>query len=145
MNITNKTNITNNETDTINAIDPFERNLEYYANIDKVYWVPVDEIVTDNGIIPRDTPIPCIFVEEKDDKMYILQFDMSIENDMWVYTAWRKVIGIVHDVRVNVLLIHDMNLYMLDGTKINFDDLGRSNVWIDKDYLGKCGFKNSFN
>jgi hypothetical protein len=125
--------------------NPFERDLEYYATIDKVYWVPVDEIETNNGNIPRDTPIPCIFVEEKDDKMYILQFDMSIENDMWIYTAWRKVIGTMHDVRVNVLLIHNMRLYMLDGTEIMFDDLGRSNVWIDKEYLGKCGFKGVFN
>jgi hypothetical protein len=75
--------------------------------------------------------------------MHIIHFDMTIEFDKWRYTGWRKVLGISHDIRVDVLgishdirvdvlLIYDNKLYTLDGAEIEFNSLGRSDIWIDK-------------
>ena len=125
------------------SIDPYKRDLDYYETIDKVYWVPVSDILlNDGGIIRWNKPIPCLFVEVRDDNLYILQFDISIEFDIWRYTAWRKVIGVSHEIRVDVLLIQDNKLYTLEGQNVDFNSLGRSTVLIDKEFLGKCGIKD---
>lgn len=119
-----------------------ERNLEYYKHIDKVFWVPVDDIKLSNGnIIKQNERIPCIFVEKKNDKYFILQFDLSIEFDEWRYTAWRKVIGQIYNIRVEVLLINGNGLFELNGSEIKFEELGHSNVLVDKKYLAKCDLK----
>lgn len=46
-----------------------------------------------------------------------------------------------NNIRVGVLLINDHKLYTLEGKLVNFDPLGRSNVWIDKNLLGKIDIK----
>ena len=120
------------------------KNLQYYENSDKMFWVPTQDIkTTDKNFIKRNMPIPCIFVEEKCDKYYILQIDLSIKIDKYRYTAWRKVIGITYGIRVDVLLICNNNLYKLNGEKVCFEYLGRSDVNVDKQYLGKFDIKNN--
>jgi hypothetical protein len=124
--------------------DPFTRNLQYYEKIDKVFWVPYEDIILENkNVVKGNTSCPCIFVhvDEKTKQMKILQFDMSIEFDEYRYTAWRKVIGITYGIRVDVLLINDSKLFTLEGKEIDFGSLGRSDVWVDKKYLGKCDIK----
>jgi protein associated with RNAse G/E len=87
-------------------MNPYKRNLDYYENIDKVYWVPVKDICPPDGdIIKANTPTPFIYVESTPDQFKILQFDMDIEFDKWRYTAWSKVLGKSYDIRVEVLLI----------------------------------------
>ena len=80
-------------------INPYERDFEYYKNIDKVFWVPVKDILLPNGnIIKQNTPTPCIYVQDNHDHYSILQFDMSLENDKWRYTAWISyVVAILKD------------------------------------------------
>lgn len=127
-------------------VDPYQRDLTYYETIDKVFWVPVADISLASGqTIQGNTPTPCIFVEKDPEtkKMSILQFDMSIETDQWRYTAWRKVLGTMHGIRVDVLLIHSHRLFDLNGTEVEFDSLGRSNVWVDKNLLGKIDIKDT--
>jgi hypothetical protein len=128
--------------------DPYSRDIEYYETIDKVFWVPVSDIQLESGeIIKGNTPTSCIFVERNEDEeeenkgMSILQFDMSIEFDQWRYTAWRKVLGVMHGIRVDVLLISSHRLFTLDGVEVDFDSLGRSDIWIDKNLLGKIDIK----
>jgi hypothetical protein len=118
------------------------KDLNYYKTCDKVVWVPVHDIKCSNGnIIKADTPTPCIYVEDKDNKYYILQLDLSIKDDQFRYTAWRKVIGITYNIRVEVLLINNNQLFKLDGSEVLFNDLGRSTVNVNKEYLGKCDVK----
>lgn len=125
-------------------VNPYDRDLKYYNNIDKVYWVPYSDIILEiKDVIKGNTKVPCIFVEKKKDgNMDILQFDMSIELDEWRYTAWRKVLDVKNNIRVGVLLIWDDKLFTIEGKAIDFNSLGRSNIWIDKNLLGKIDIKN---
>ena len=115
------------------------RDLQYYKNIDKVYWVVAHDI---GNIFKRYEKIPCIFVQHtKDDKYLILKFDYNIEFDMFRYTAWRKVLGQTYGIRVDVLLIKDDKLYTLSGKEKKFSDLGRSEHLIDKQFLAVMDLK----
>lgn len=111
------------------------RDLSYYENINKVFWV----VASDNEHFKQYEKVPCIFVETsitKNRKMdrKILQFDNEIEFDEYHYTAWRKVIGKKYGIYVDVLLIKDEKLYTLDCIEVDFDTLGRSNVIVDKNF-----------
>ncbi len=126
------------------SVDPYKRDLNYYETIDKVFWVPVNDVILPDGeVIKADNPTPCIYAEEKDGKYNILQFDMSIEFDKWRYTAWRKVLGISYGIRVEVFLIYKNKLYTLEGKEIDFNSFGRSDIWIDKKFLGRCDVKDT--
>ena len=119
-----------------------DRDLSYYENINKVFWV----VASDNDHFKQYEKVPCIFVEtiikngKKDRK--ILQFDNEIEFDEYHYTAWRKVIGKKYGIYVDVLLIKDGKLYTLDCVEIDFDTLGRSDVMVDKKFLGIMAINN---
>ena len=110
------------------------RDFEYYKNANKIFWIVNDDV---NENIERNKVVPCIFVEKKDDEYFILQIDPSIKDDKYKYTIWRKFIGKIYNIRVDVLLISDDNLYTLKNEKVNFDDLKRSNIVIDRQYLAK--------
>lgn len=121
-----------------------DRDLSYYENVSKVFWV----VASDNKNFKQYENVPCIFVEisttkngNKDRK--ILQFDNEIEFDEYHYTAWRKVIGEKYDIYVDVLLIKDGKLYTLDCMEVDFDTLGRSDVIIDKKFLGIMAINNA--
>jgi len=120
-----------------------KRDLHYYQTIDKVYWVPINDITNQDGqiLIKRDSKVPCIFVEKTPDQDKILKFDYEIEHDEYRYTAWRKVIGITYNIHVGIYLIHDDCLLTLAGDVVNFNSLGRSDVLIDKQYLGMIDIK----
>lgn len=109
------------------------RNLAYYRDINKVFWV----IAHDMGPFKQYEKIPCIFVESCPGVMKILKFDYEIEFDEFQYTAWRRLIGQIYGIRVDVLLIHNGTLYKLDGTTVDFANLRRSSVLVDKKYLAR--------
>ena len=72
-----------------------------------------------------------------------MQLDESISLDTFKYTAWRKVMGKAYGIYIDVLLIiSDASgtnaLYTLNGRKVTFDQLGRSDRVIDKKYLAIC-------
>ncbi len=126
----------------ITMYDPYLRDLEYYKNIDKVFWVVINDISLSNGeVLKANIPIPCIYTEVSGGKLHILQFDSSIEFDGWRYTAWRKVLGTAYNIRVEVLLIHGDRLYKITGEEVFFDSLGRSDILVSKEYLGKYDLK----
>jgi adenylate cyclase class 2 len=108
------------------------KNLAYYALQNKVYWVVNEDL---NDKIKRNDKVPCIYVEKKDNKYKILQFDETIKLDSLKYTAFRKLLGITYNIYVDVLLICDDKLYTLQNEIIDFADLERSNVVVDKKYL----------
>lgn len=111
------------------------KDLQYYVNQNKVFWVLSDDI---NNDLKRKQIVPCIFVEHTNDEKYlILQFDESIKFDGFKYTAWRKLIGIHYNIWVDVLLISNNILVTLDGKTVDFSELGRSTVVVDKKYLAK--------
>lgn len=123
-----------------------DRNLTYYSEIDKVYWVVVEAF----GPFTRYTEVPCIFVESRPDgKLCILQFEAAIEHDNYIYTAWRRRLGQVTGRRIDVLLIHQNG----DGSKelwrlstkqrIQFNSLGRSHLCIPASELGRMRAKHS--
>jgi hypothetical protein len=116
------------------------RDLEYYRNIDKVFWVIANDI---KDLFEQYQKIPCIFVEKSENnKMKILKFDYDIEFDEYRYTCWRKVIGTVYKIYIDVLLIKDDKLYNLTGDEILFSSLERSDHLVDKKYLGIMDIKN---
>ena len=124
-------------------MDPYNRDLNYYKSVDKVYWVPVSDISLSNGrVIKQNTPTPCVYVHDDNGVYRILQFDLLIEFDNWRYTAWRKVLGQTYNIRVDVLLIDGNELFTLEGKEVLFEDLQRSDIWIDKEYLAKCDIKS---
>jgi adenylate cyclase class IV len=111
------------------------RDFNYYKSTNKVFWTLNTTI---NSYLFDNQTVPCIFVERVGGKYYILQLDFEITQDKYLYTAWRKIIGKSYDIWVDVLLIaSDDKLYTLDGNVIHFDDLGRSNVVVDKKYLAR--------
>ena len=110
------------------------KDLEYYLKEQKVYWV-VNQNINEN--IKANDIVPCIFVETKNNKMYMLQLDLDIKLDDHKYTAWRKLIGTIYGIKVEVLLIYEDVLYTLNNRKISFNDIGRSNTYVDKQYLAK--------
>lgn len=111
------------------------RDLNYYKNTNKIFWTLNDTI---NEYLIDNQTIPCIFVEKKENIYYILQLDLNIKYDDYKYTGWRRLIGKIYNIYVDVLLIASNDkLYTLDGQIINFYDLKRSNVIVDKKYLGK--------
>lgn len=114
------------------------KTLDYYASQNKVYWVVNKDI---NKDIKSNDIIPCIFVEKIDNELYILQFEESIKFDHYKYTAWRKLIGEIYNIYVDVLLIHDNSLYTLNNENIDFNKLKRSSKIIDKNYLAKIEYK----
>ena len=117
----------------MNYTEEHKRDLQYYKNINKVFWV----IAEDNEHFSQYEKVPCIFVERcKDDTLKILKFDYSIEFDNYHYTAWRKVIGEIYGIYVDVLLIKESKLYTLDCKEIMFETLQRSDCVVDKKYLG---------
>ena len=115
-----------------------KKDLEYYSNTNKVFWVVNKDV---NDKIKANDIVPCIFVEKKVENgacwMGILQLDESIKFDNFKYTTWRKFIGELHGIYVDVLLISDGSLYKLDGTVVDFSDLGRSSVKVGGEYLAK--------
>lgn len=112
---------------------PDERDLSYYKNQSKVFWVIAEDFPVANW--KRYDVIPCLFVEQFDDGSYgIIQLDPTIAADDYQYTAWRKLIGQEYDFRAEVLLIDVVRdtLYTLQGNEISFDTLSRSSRLIDK-------------
>lgn len=110
------------------------KTFDYYKNTNKVFWYvnkDIDKYFKANDIVP------CIYVENKGDKKLILQFDESIKFDEYKYTVWRKFIGKQYNIHVDVLLICNDMLINLNGDEIKFQDLGRSDAVINKDYLAK--------
>ena len=109
------------------------KTLEYYQNANKIFWVINKDI---NQYIKANDIVPCLIVEKtSDNKNLIIQLSESIKFDDYQYTVWRKFIGKVYNIRVDVLIIYDNKLYTLDNQIIEFNSLGRSNVIVDKKYL----------
>lgn len=118
------------------------RDLAYYQNIDKVLWECGFDITCEDGTqFARYQRVPCLFVEKAGDDHRIIDFDHDIEMDNYRYTAWRKVIGVEYNIRVEVYLIHNMQLYTLDGKLVDFDNLGQSNILVDSKFLGVMDIK----
>jgi hypothetical protein len=115
-----------------------ERDLNYYQNIDKVYWECGCNI---KDLFKHFERVPCLFVEKSKEGPKVLDIDHDIEFDEYRYTAWRKVIGISYGIRTGVYLIKDLKLYTLEGEEYDFDKLGRSDIMIDKKYLGIMDIK----
>lgn len=116
------------------------RDLDYYASQDKIFWVVNKDI---NDEIRANDIVPCIFVERRNDKtMGILQLDWDIKLDDYKYTAWRRLIGDIYAIYVDVLLIKNKKLYRLSGEMVDFDQLDRSDVTVDKKYLAKFSVTN---
>ena len=109
--------------------------------IGKVFWVVGEPFVP----FKQYQKVPCIFLEKtKTGQLQILQFENRIERDPYEYTAWRKLSGQQHDIRVEVLLIDPQsnNLWRMDThTIITFSSLGRSQTKIQSTWLGKMGLK----
>lgn len=118
-----------------------QKDLEYYSKQNKVFWVVNKDI---NEFIKANDIVPCIFVEKKDDGLYILQLEENIKFDDYKYTAWRSLLGSEYNIYVDVLLICNNNLYNLQNKIINFSELKRSNVVINKDLLAKIGVKKKY-
>jgi hypothetical protein len=119
------------------------RDLYYYKNINKVYWVVNKDIYdcNNNIIFKNNDIVPCIYVENDNNILKILKFDYIIEHDKYKYTAWRKFIGTTYNIYVDVLLIsNDNKLYNLKGDKVDFNDLKRSDILINKEYLAKFDY-----
>lgn len=110
------------------------KTLEYYKNTNKVFWIVNKDI--DKYFFANDI-VPCIFIEIRNNKMLILQFDENIKFNEYKYTVWRKFIGNKYNIYVDVLLIFQDKLINLKGEEIKFEDLERSNVIINKEYLAK--------
>lgn len=115
-----------------------ERDITYYQNIDKVYWECGYDI---KDLFKHFERVPCLFVEKTEDGAKILDIDHDIEFDEYRYTAWRKVIGVTYGIRTGVYLIKDSKLYTLEGEEVDFNELGRSDVIVDKKYLGIMDIK----
>lgn len=119
------------------------RDLKYYATIDKVYWV----VNVNSGPFKANDIVPCIFVEkDQNGKYLILKFDYKLEFDRFRYTAWRKFIGKTYNAYIDVLLIDvkddNYQLYNLKGNIIDFNSLGRSRILVDADLLAKFDYKS---
>jgi len=115
--------------------NPENKNLNYYATQNKVFWVIGDDI---NDNLKAKQVVPCIFAEKtKEDGYAILQFDESIKFDDYKYTGWRKLIGQEYNVWIEVFLIVNDMLYNLKGDLIDFNIFGRSNVIVGKEFLAK--------
>lgn len=114
------------------------KDINYYIKEQKIYWV-VNQDINEN--IKANNVIPCIFIEVQNDKKLMLQLDLDIKFDNHKYTAFRKVIGKIYNIKVDVLLIHDNKLYTLNNNVINFNDIGRSNIYVDKKYLSPIDIK----
>lgn len=127
-----------------NKIEQFSgtRDFNYYKMQNKVFWVIADDLPACG--FKRYDVIPCLFVEQFDNGRYgIIQLDLSIANDCYQYTAWRKLIGQAHGFKADVLLIdisHD-KLYTLKGKEVSFDSLSRSSHFIDRSYLAPFAIK----
>jgi hypothetical protein len=115
-----------------------ERTLDHYENINKVFWY----ILNDMPPFKQNEKIPCIYVENDNGKLKILDFDNTIENDGFTYTAWRRFLGETYKTRIDVLLIKNSTLYTLDGKIVDFNTLGRSDIWVDQKYLARTGYAN---
>ena len=111
-----------------------KKTLDYYKNQNKIFWVLAETI---NEKLLQYQVQQCLFVEKKNDKYYVLQLDVNIKFDNYKYTAWRKLIGTVYNIIVDVLLIVDDQLCTLDGQMVEFDELDQSTVFVDKKYLAK--------
>lgn len=116
--------------------------LEYPGHT-KVPFAPRRKI-----FIPRNTVLPCIFIEQDPEvshKKKILQLDrfqrtteggdLSISNDNYKYTMWRRIVGKTYGIQVDVLLIIEDTLYDLDGYEVPFTTLERSSITVDKKFL----------
>lgn len=118
------------------------RDLEYYQNIDKVYWECGRDITCDDGTeFKLYQRVPCLFVEKAKDGHKIIDFDHDIETDNYRYTGWRKVIGLEYGIRVGVYLISSNQLYTLEGKLVDFNGLGMSQVLVSKKFLGIMDLK----
>lgn len=124
-----------------------QKDLTYYATQDKVYWVVANDVfdIKGNILFKQYEKIPCIFVQNLNNRYYILQFQENIKQDSFRYTAWRKLLGKIYNARVDVLLIKifskHIKLYTLAGKIVNFEDLGKSNIQISDKYLAKFSIK----
>lgn len=113
-----------------------ERDLGYYKNQNKVFWVIADDLEVGN--FRRYDVIPCLYVEQFDDGSFgIIQLDPSIATDCYQYTAWRKLIGQEYGFRAEILLIDVSSdkLYTLRGDEVKFDSLSRSPRFVNRSYL----------
>lgn len=115
-----------------------KKDLNYYINEQKIYWV-VNEDVNEN--IKANSVIQCIFVEKFYNKLLMLQLDKDIKFDNFKYTAWRKFIGTIYNIRVDVLLIYNNELFTLDGELVDFNSLGKSSINIEQKFLAKFDIK----
>lgn len=115
-----------------------KRDIKYYQNIDKVYWECGYDI---KDLFKHFERVPCLFVESTPEGCKILDIDHQIEFDDYRYTAWRKVLGNSYDIRVEVYLIKNEKLYTLKGEEIDFNKLGRSDIVVDKKFLGIMDIK----
>lgn len=124
------------------------KDIEYYATTNKVFWI-LNQDVNEN--LKANMTVPCIFVCKHADGQYqILQFDESISMDNFKYTAWRKLLGQVYNIYVDVILIHRndqwrsciYNCFTLDGKKVYFNtfipskgDMLHPPIHISSNYL----------
>ncbi len=116
------------------------KTLDYYIESNKIFWVVNKDL---NPFIKSNDITPCIFVEKTIDNRYlILQLSELIKFDTYKYTAWRKFIGETYNINVEVLLINNHKLYTLDNKEIEFSELGRSNITVDRKYLAPFSNKN---
>lgn len=117
------------------------KDLEYYEQSNKIFWIVNKDI---NEHIKANDKVPCIFVEKKEDNTrHIVQLDLSIKDDNYEYTAWRKVLGDITGSYIEVLLIHNGVLYTLKNEIVEFDTLGRSElIEVPKKYLSILKIKN---
>ena len=115
-----------------------KRDIKYYQNIDKVYWECGCNI---KDLFKHFERVPCLFVESTPEGCKILDIDHKIEFDNYRYTAWRKVLGKSYNIRVEVYLIKNEKLYTLKGEEVDFNKLGRSDILVDKKFLGIMDIK----
>ncbi len=99
------------------------RTLEHFETQDKVFWVVNRDV---NEHIKKNDIVPCIYVEKKEGSYYVLPLDAKIAGDPYRYTAWRKLIGELYGIRVDILLAKGGKLYTLDNDQVDFSKLKKS-------------------
>lgn len=123
----------------ISSVEQKDKNLEYYYNSNKIFWVVNKDI---NDKIKANDIVPCIYVCKKDDKYEILRFDPNINFNNYKYTSWRKFLGSLYNIYVDVFLIYNdsdegLKLISLRGEEIDFNSLTMSDILISEEHLAK--------
>lgn len=112
-----------------------EKNVAYFLKDPKMFWVVNKDIPP---YVKANDIVPALFVEEKDGQYKVLQLDLSIKDDGFRYTMWRKMVGQELGFNCQVLLMLDnQTLIDLKGEKVNPASLSRSEIHVHKSYLAR--------